>query len=98
MHYYWYLTDDGIEFLRTYLNLPSEIVPATLKKQMKPGGRPMGPPSDRPRYIIIALSLSLYCIVVFILNDVHSLFYSGPPRFDGDCPRFGDREGHRAGP
>ena len=63
MHYYWYLTNDGIEFLRTYLNLPSEIVPATLKKQMKPGGRPMGPPGDRPRYIIIALLLGFYCIV-----------------------------------
>jgi len=50
MHYYWYLTNDGIEFLRTYLNLPSEIVPATLKKQAKPLGRPMGgPPGDRPR-------------------------------------------------
>ena len=36
--------------------------------------------------------------MVFILNDVHSLFYSGPPRFDGDRPRFGDREGYRAGP
>ena len=22
----------------------------------------------------------------------------GPPRFDGDRPRFGDREGYRAGP
>jgi small subunit ribosomal protein S10e len=50
MHYYWYLTNDGIEFLRTYLNLPSEIVPATLKKQVKPAGRPYGGPSgDRPR-------------------------------------------------
>ncbi|XP_019164691.1 PREDICTED: 40S ribosomal protein S10-1-like [Ipomoea nil] len=50
MHYYWYLTNDGIEFLRTYLNLPSEIVPNTLKKSAKPLGRPMGgPPGDRPR-------------------------------------------------
>ncbi|XP_027919941.1 uncharacterized protein LOC114178309 [Vigna unguiculata] len=50
MHYYWFLTNDGIEFLRTYLNLPSEIVPATLKKQAKPPGRPFGGPSgDRPR-------------------------------------------------
>lgn len=50
MHYYWYLTNDGIEHLRTYLNLPSEIVPATLKKSAKPPGRPMGgPPGDRPR-------------------------------------------------
>ncbi|CAI0444733.1 unnamed protein product [Linum tenue] len=50
MHYYWYLTNEGIEFLRTYLNLPSEIVPATLKKQARPAGRPFGgPPGDRPR-------------------------------------------------
>lgn len=50
MHYYWYLTNEGIEFLRGYLNLPSEIVPATLKKQAKPaGGRPFGGAGDRPR-------------------------------------------------
>ncbi|KAJ6305814.1 hypothetical protein OIU78_021192 [Salix suchowensis] len=73
MYYYWYLTIDGIEFLRTYLNLPSEIVPVTLLKQSKPaGGRPFGgPPGDRPR---------------------------GPPRFEGDHPRFGDRDGYRGGP
>jgi small subunit ribosomal protein S10e len=53
-----YLTDSGIEFLRTYLNLPSEIVPATMKKSSRPatrpfaGGRPEGgdrPPRDGPR-------------------------------------------------
>jgi small subunit ribosomal protein S10e len=51
-HYYWYLTNEGIEFLRTFLNLPSEIVPNTLKKSAKPPGRPFGsgPPGDRPRY------------------------------------------------
>lgn len=64
MHYYWYLTNDGIEFLRAYLNLPSEIVPATLKKQNKPVGRPMGgPPGDRPRYFIPLL----LCDYVFFL-------------------------------
>jgi small subunit ribosomal protein S10e len=48
-HYYWYLTNDGIEHLRTYLNLPSEIVPATLKKSARPPSRPVGAPgSDRP--------------------------------------------------
>ncbi|KAI5064035.1 hypothetical protein GOP47_0020705 [Adiantum capillus-veneris] len=72
MHYYWYLTNDGIEYLRTYLNLPSEIVPATLKKSARPLGRPTGGPGgDRPR---------------------------GPPRPDGDRPRFGDRDGYRGGP
>ncbi|KAG6532741.1 hypothetical protein ZIOFF_006591 [Zingiber officinale] len=72
-HYYWYLTNDGIEHLRTYLNLPSEIVPATLKKSARPPARPFGsgPPGDRPR---------------------------GPPRFEGDRPRFGDRDGYRGGP
>ncbi|THU56016.1 hypothetical protein C4D60_Mb11t12830 [Musa balbisiana] len=73
-HYYWYLTNDGIEYLRTFLNLPSEIVPATLKKSSRPPPtRPFGsgPPGDHPR---------------------------GPPRFEGDRPRFGDRDGYRGGP
>ncbi|KMZ63286.1 40S ribosomal protein s10 [Zostera marina] len=73
MNYYWYLTNDGIEYLRTFLNLPSEIVPATLKKSARPvPSRSFGgPPGDRPR---------------------------GPPRFEGDRPRFGDRDGYRGGP
>lgn len=32
-HYYWYLTDAGIDFLRKELDLPAEIVPATLKSK-----------------------------------------------------------------
>lgn len=28
---YFFLTDEGVEFLRTYLNLPSEVAPATHK-------------------------------------------------------------------
>mmetsp|Transcript_27744 Transcript_27744/g.52794 ORF Transcript_27744/g.52794 Transcript_27744/m.52794 type:complete len:170 (+) Transcript_27744:141-650(+) len=55
-HYYWYLTNSGIEYLREYLSLPAEIVPATLKKSNRPLGRPPmgdsragGPPrGDRP--------------------------------------------------
>mmetsp|Transcript_2154 Transcript_2154/g.3249 ORF Transcript_2154/g.3249 Transcript_2154/m.3249 type:complete len:128 (-) Transcript_2154:102-485(-) len=31
-HYYWFLTDKGLEFLRQYLNAPEEVVPATHKK------------------------------------------------------------------
>ncbi|XP_066146401.1 small ribosomal subunit protein eS10 [Euwallacea fornicatus] len=34
-HYYWYLTNPGIEYLRTFLHLPSEIVPSTLKRQAR---------------------------------------------------------------
>ncbi|RDD38908.1 40S ribosomal protein S10 [Trichoplax sp. H2] len=35
-HYYWSLTNEGIDFLRNYLHLPAEIVPTTLKRQAKP--------------------------------------------------------------
>lgn len=40
--YYYTLTDEGIEYLREWLNLPSEIVPATFKKVQRatPAGRP----------------------------------------------------------
>jgi len=31
-YYYWYLTNEGIEYLRDFLNLPDEVVPATLNK------------------------------------------------------------------
>ncbi|KAL4451377.1 hypothetical protein ABPG77_009449 [Micractinium sp. CCAP 211/92] len=43
-HYYWFLTDSGIEYLREFLNLPSEIVPATLKKSTRPLERDSRPP------------------------------------------------------
>merc|ERR1712186_156616 len=53
-HFYWYLTNEGIQYLRDYLHLPPEIVPATLKRQARTqdgrfGGRdvrrgPGGPP------------------------------------------------------
>ena len=51
---YRFLTDEGIEFLRTYLNLPAEIVPATLKKSTRPlerdtrGPGRFGGGADRP--------------------------------------------------
>ncbi|XP_043674603.1 40S ribosomal protein S10-like [Vespula pensylvanica] len=34
-HFYWYLTNEGIEYLRGYLHLPPEIVPSTLKRQVR---------------------------------------------------------------
>ncbi|CAO3598625.1 unnamed protein product [Absidia cylindrospora] len=58
--YYYTLTDEGIDYLREFLNLPTEIVPATLKKAARPaaprrafgegreGGR--GPRGDRDDY------------------------------------------------
>jgi small subunit ribosomal protein S10e len=48
-HYYWFLTDSGIEFLREYLNLPQEIVPATLKKSSRPLERETRPSRGPPR-------------------------------------------------
>lgn len=50
-HFYWFLTNEGITYLREYLNLPDVIVPKTLRKEKRtptdkrvPGGR------DRGRY------------------------------------------------
>lgn len=41
-HYYWFLNDEGIEFLREYLHLPADMLPNTLKKATS--GRPPAPP------------------------------------------------------
>lgn len=41
--FYWYLTNEGIDFLRGFLHLPDEIVPATLKKQAAIPTRPAAP-------------------------------------------------------
>lgn len=45
-YYYYCLTDEGIQFLREYLHLPAEIVPATFKKTARPTARP-GAPSGK---------------------------------------------------
>jgi len=47
-YYYYSLTNEGIEYLREYLHLPSEIVPATFKKAARPAGaRPSRPDGQR---------------------------------------------------
>ncbi|MCI3325416.1 eS10 family ribosomal protein, partial [Escherichia coli] len=56
-HYYWYLTNEGIQYLRDFLHLPAEIVPSTLKRQTRTEaprprpktseGGPRGPAQDR---------------------------------------------------
>nr|ABW90416.1 putative ribosomal protein S10 [Barentsia elongata] len=35
-HYYYFLTNEGIQYLREFLSLPPEIVPSTLKRQARP--------------------------------------------------------------
>ena len=37
---YWFLTDAGIEYLREYLNIPAEVVPATLMKSTRCASTP----------------------------------------------------------
>eukprot|EP00297_Palpitomonas_bilix_P020574 CAMPEP_0113883288 /NCGR_PEP_ID=MMETSP0780_2-20120614/9498_1 /TAXON_ID=652834 /ORGANISM="Palpitomonas bilix" /LENGTH=55 /DNA_ID=CAMNT_0000870539 /DNA_START=1 /DNA_END=165 /DNA_ORIENTATION=- /assembly_acc=CAM_ASM_000599 len=34
--YYWFLTDEVIEYLRNYLHFPEDVKPDTLMKQDKP--------------------------------------------------------------
>lgn len=58
--FFRYLTNEGIEYLRTFLHLPPEIVPATLKRSVRietvrrgAGGRPDAPArtaEDRSNY------------------------------------------------
>lgn len=49
-YYYWYLTNEGIDYLREYLHLPAEIVPATLKKaSARPVAAGRGPPPNAER-------------------------------------------------
>lgn len=38
--HYYFLTDEGIEYVRNYLHIPADVVPATLKPRanvMRPG-------------------------------------------------------------
>ncbi|XP_073781810.1 plectin isoform X11 [Danio rerio] len=35
-HFYWYLTNEGIVYLRDYLHLPAEIVPTPLQRVRRP--------------------------------------------------------------
>merc|ERR1719188_2214423 len=44
-HYYWVLTDAGIDYLREYLHIPPEVVPNTQKKTG--GDRPQAPSGMR---------------------------------------------------
>ena len=45
-HYYWFLNDTGIEWLREYLHLPEDHLPNTLKKGAATRPEPPRPPRD----------------------------------------------------
>merc|ERR1712028_278768 len=44
--YYYYLTNEGIDCLQKFLNLPTDVVPATLQKSTRPTSRPSGDGGD----------------------------------------------------
>merc|ERR1712027_191793 len=46
-HFYRSLTNEGIQYLRDYLHLPPEIVPATLKRQPQRETRPRASAAPR---------------------------------------------------
>lgn len=46
--YYWFLTNEGIEYLRSFLHLPDDIVPNTLKKGRGGSGEREREGGDRP--------------------------------------------------
>uniref|UniRef100_A0A8C8S7J7 Plectin/eS10 N-terminal domain-containing protein n=1 Tax=Pelusios castaneus TaxID=367368 RepID=A0A8C8S7J7_9SAUR len=52
-HFYWYLTNKGIQYLHDYLHLPPEIVPAILccshPKTSRP--QPKGPKGEYPAHL-----------------------------------------------
>ena len=41
-HHYYYLTNEGIDYLRATLHLPADIVPNTLKKSARPANPRFG--------------------------------------------------------
>ena len=47
-HYYWFLTNEGINYLREYLHIPSNYVPLTLKADKK-APKPLQRSSAGPR-------------------------------------------------
>ena len=49
--FYYYLTNEGIDYLREYLHLPAEVVPATLKKTVaRPGSRQAEEEMEQAKY------------------------------------------------
>ena len=48
-YYYYYLTTEGIDYLRQYLALPADIIPATLKVSANKPAVPTGRPQQEDR-------------------------------------------------
>ncbi|XP_069797648.1 small ribosomal subunit protein eS10 isoform X2 [Narcine bancroftii] len=71
-HFYWYLTNEGIQYLRDYLHLPPEIVPATLRRQTRPEtARP------RPKGFLNAISWFTLTVSLQYWNHITTCHSSG---------------------
>ncbi len=84
-HYYWYLTNEGIEHLREKLHLPATIIPATLKSNAKyakqaaaferterPRGddKEVAPAEFNPEFVCLSKFYALYFITFFIRKEL----------------------------
>lgn len=65
-YYYYYLTNEGIDYLRQYLALPDEIVPATMKKVTNVAPAVAGKSLHRRRQNLIFL---WYCTVSLLTSQ-----------------------------
>lgn len=50
-YYYYFLTNEGVEYLREYLALPADIVPATLRKVGGAAARGDKPEGDKGKSV-----------------------------------------------
>ncbi|EPY49234.1 40S ribosomal protein S10 [Schizosaccharomyces cryophilus OY26] len=48
-YFYYTLNNEGVEYLREYLHLPAEVVPATHKRQVRPAAPRATRPEPRER-------------------------------------------------
>lgn len=60
-YHYYYLTNSGIEYLRQYLALPADIVPATLKASAAPRV-----PTSNFHFSFYSF-ISLFSLIIFLI-------------------------------
>merc|ERR1711862_776607 len=87
-HYYWYLTNEGIGYLRNYLHLPPEIVPTTLKRQSRPDARPSPvPPLEAAHSVTNPLTA-----IVLHTGERLVPMVTRPAPLDPDLPQWNSEE------
>ena len=76
-HFYWYLTNEGIQYLRDFLHLPPEIVPATLRRQTRPEAARPRPKGKCPCVHVVWL----WSVVLFLKSQYHIRQNTGSDNF-----------------